>query len=327
MARQHPYAPWRRLILVPCWIIQILFPGFTLGLAAVGISLILRNDSDDNVDESYDGSLRANLAIGWIYIIFSALCIILTITEIVSILRRKLRPLIFLTTNVFKSTCWTALFILGFWDRFRVSQKTLPNILSLVVNIILLLAFYIPLAHGAIIFHRNRKASKYEPVNPKHASYNSTSEPVPEAFPHAYKSFTTIEQTTDLEANDRTTGRPRRLSYNHKRDTRFDSYKQTRRSFSDSNVVGSVAGKPTEAPFSVRSRSSYGDEQAVGDEMIGTEDLLSWRLGTLAICLVLYQGVWIDGLEFYFFVHIDWLQLSSTSIGGLRKTTAFSEVR
>ncbi|RAL66726.1 hypothetical protein DID88_007509 [Monilinia fructigena] len=254
MARQHPYAPWRRLILVPCWIIQILFPGFTLGIAAVGISLIIRNDFDDNDYESYDGSLRANLAIGWIYIIFSALCIILTITEIVSILRRKLRPLIFLITNVFKSTCWTALFILSFWDRFRVSQKTLPNILSLVVNIILLLAFYIPLAHGAIIFHHNRKVSQYEPVDPKHASYNS-SEPFPEAFPHAYKSFTTIEQTTDLEANDRTTGRPRRLSYNHKRDTRFDSYKQTRRSFSDSNVVGSVAANPTEAPFSVRSRS------------------------------------------------------------------------
>ncbi|KAA8570155.1 hypothetical protein MFRU_005g02890 [Monilinia fructicola] len=256
MARQHPYAPWRRLILVPCWIIQVLFPGFTLGIAAVGISLIIRKDLGENDDGTYDGSFRTNLAIGWVYITFSALCLMLTITEIVFILRRQLMPLIFLAMNVFKSTCWTALFILGFWGRFCVSQKTLPNILSLVVNIILILAFYIPLAHGAIIFHRNRQASQYEPVNPKHASYNSTSEPFPEAFPHAYKSFTTVEQTTDLEANNRTTGRPRRLSYNHKRDTRFDSYKQTRRSFSDPNVVGNMAANPTEPPFSVRSRSS-----------------------------------------------------------------------
>lgn len=77
-------------------------------------------------------------SIGWVYITFSALCLMLTITEIVFILRRQLMPLIFLAMNVFKSTCWTALFILGFWGRFRVSQKTLPNILSLVVNIILM---------------------------------------------------------------------------------------------------------------------------------------------------------------------------------------------
>lgn len=62
MARQHPYAPWRRLILVPCWIIQVLFPGFTLGIAAVGISLIIRKDLGENDDGTYDGSFRANLA-------------------------------------------------------------------------------------------------------------------------------------------------------------------------------------------------------------------------------------------------------------------------
>lgn len=104
--------------------------------------------------------------------------------------------------------------------------------------------------------HRNLQAAKYEPVNLKHASYDSTTEPFPDTFPQAYRNFTTIEETTDLEANDHTTGRPRRLSYNHTRDTRFDSYKSARRSFSDPNVVESMVVSPTEASLPTRSRSS-----------------------------------------------------------------------
>lgn len=58
MASQHPYAPWRRLILIPCWIIQILFPGFTFAIVAVGIAEIMSNDFDD---DSYDGDIRTSL--------------------------------------------------------------------------------------------------------------------------------------------------------------------------------------------------------------------------------------------------------------------------
>lgn len=54
MASQHPYAPWRRLIMVPCWIIQTLFPGFTFGIAAASIALIMRNDFDDDEDDDFD---------------------------------------------------------------------------------------------------------------------------------------------------------------------------------------------------------------------------------------------------------------------------------
>ncbi|QSZ32339.1 hypothetical protein DSL72_001913 [Monilinia vaccinii-corymbosi] len=262
MAKEHPYAPWRRLVLVPCWIIEVLFPGFTLGLVTMGVSSIIRHDFDDDGDESsrYDGHVRARLAIGFVNIIFSAWCIIATSAEIVFVLRRKMRPLVFLIVNIFKSSCWTALFILSFWGEFRVSQRTMPNIISRVVDLILLLAFYIPLAHGAIVFHGSCKASEYEPVGSKHASFSSTtSEPFPADFPPAYKTFTTIEQTADLEANGRTAGSPRRLRYNHVRDTRFDSYRRKRRSLSSPRIVGSgngdVVASPMEASLSGGSRS------------------------------------------------------------------------
>ncbi|TGO15612.1 hypothetical protein BTUL_0038g00420 [Botrytis tulipae] len=231
MTSQHPYAPWRRLILIPCWIVQIIFPGFTFGIVAVAISKIMSNDFDDDSD---DNDIRIAL-------------------------RHKLKPIVFLMMNIFKCASWTALFVVSLWNAFGVVKRTMPSVISLVVDIILLLAFYIPLAHGSLILHCNRKAAQYEPVNLKHNSFDSTTESFPDAFPQAYKSLTNIEETTDLEANDHTTGRPRRLSYNHTRDTRFDSYKQTRRSFSDPYIVERMIASPRQASistFSTRSRSS-----------------------------------------------------------------------
>ncbi|KAF7959431.1 hypothetical protein EAE96_001049 [Botrytis aclada] len=256
MASQYPYAPWRRLILIPCWIVQILFSGFALAIVAVTIAHIMSDDFDDDID---DNDVRIALSIGWAYIVFIGLCIILTITEIVLMFRHKLKLIVFLMMNIFKCASWTALFVVSLWNAFGVVKRTMPNIVSLVVDIILLLAFYIPLAHGSLIMHRNRKAAQYEPVNLKHNSFDSATESFPDAFPQAFKSLTNIEETTDLEANDHTTGRPRRLSYNHTRDTRFDSYKQTRRSFSDPHIVESMVASPTQASISTlstRSRSS-----------------------------------------------------------------------
>ncbi|KAJ8067874.1 hypothetical protein OCU04_003461 [Sclerotinia nivalis] len=245
MASEHPYAPWRRLILVPCWFIQLLLSGFTLVIIAVVVAQFMRDDfGDDDDDDDYNGDFKTSFGIGWFYIIFSGVYIILTITEIVLMLRHKLKPIVFLNMNVLKSTSWTVLFIVSCWNAFGLFKEMIPSFVGLIVHIILLLAFYIPLAHGSMIMRRNRKAAEYEPVNLKHVSYDSTTEPSPDAFPQVYKAFTATEETTDLEANNHTTGRPRRLSYNHTRDTRFDSYKQTRRSFSDPNVMQSMVVSP-----------------------------------------------------------------------------------
>jgi hypothetical protein len=152
------------------------------------------------------------------------------------------------------------------------------------------LAFYIPLIHGSLVYHRYRSGSIYHAVDIKRFSDKSEAiEQFSPTFPQAYKSLTTTEvrddveqfppsfpeayipltttevvDDVDLEANTSNTPtetqRPRRLSYNHVRDTRFDSYKQTRRSFSDPNVVREM-GSPTAelgkgTPTTERSRSS-----------------------------------------------------------------------
>ncbi|APA15813.1 predicted protein [Sclerotinia sclerotiorum 1980 UF-70] len=244
MANEHPYAPWRRMILVPCWIIQILLSGFTLVIISIVVARFMRDDSGDGGgdDDDYNGDFKTSFGIAWFYIVFSSIYIILTITEIVLMLRHKLKPIIFFNMNVLKSTSWTVLFIISCWNSFGLF-KIMPNSVGLIFHIILLLAFYIPLTHGFLIMYRNHKAAKYELVNFKHVSYDSTTEPFPDTFPQIYKAFTTVE-TADLEANNQTTERPRRLSYNHIRDTRFDTYKQTRRSFSDPNVMRSMTASP-----------------------------------------------------------------------------------
>ncbi|CAD6449016.1 17ef9a2c-dd50-4640-aba5-11f20fd69162 [Sclerotinia trifoliorum] len=246
MATEHPYAPWRRLILVPCWIIQVLLSGFTLVINAVAVAQFMRDDSGD--DDDYNGDFKTSFGIAWFYIVFSSVYIILTITEIILMLRHKLKPIMFLNMNILKSTSSTILFIISCWNAFGIFKKIMPSFVGLIIHIILLLAFYIPLTHGSLIMRRNLKAAKYEPVDPKHASYDSTTEPFPDTFPDTfpqiYKAFTTVVEITDLEANNQTPERPRRLSYNHTRDTRFDSYKQTRRSFSDPSVMRSMAASP-----------------------------------------------------------------------------------
>ncbi|KAM3071742.1 hypothetical protein ACMFMG_009612 [Clarireedia jacksonii] len=199
-------------------------------------------------------------SIGWLYLIFCGLCMILTITEMVILLRRKLPPLAFLIMNVLKSAFWTALFVLDFVSASHRLRLRLA-LVGIIIDVILILAFYIPLIHGALIYHRYRSGSIYRAVDTKRFSDTSeTVEEFPSSFPQAYKSLTTIEVTHDIDieahATDVPTSMPRRLSYNHTRDTRFDSYKQARRSFSDPNVVMGMASPMRDPPTMERSRSS-----------------------------------------------------------------------
>jgi hypothetical protein len=65
MAAHHPYAPWRRVILVPCWIIQLLLPAFTFVVMALAISVLMRDDfdgDDDDDDDFDDDDIKTSLS-------------------------------------------------------------------------------------------------------------------------------------------------------------------------------------------------------------------------------------------------------------------------
>lgn len=81
------------------------------------------------------------------------------------------------------------------------------------------LCFLIPLIYGSIIYHRFRKnGGAYKAVDLTH--------PVGDLGETAYPSqYTPFVQDHDMEAGRRVPG-ARRLSYNHTKDTRFESYRQ-----------------------------------------------------------------------------------------------------
>lgn len=79
-------------------------------------------------------------------------------------LRHKLKPIVFLIMNVFKSACWTALFAVSLWNAFRVVNRTVPGIVSLVVDIVLL-----------YVTSRSRWSEDQAPTNQTSTDSHSTS--------------------------------------------------------------------------------------------------------------------------------------------------------
>jgi hypothetical protein len=159
--------------------------------------------------------------------------------------------------NAIKTGIWTVIFILDIVSAVNSSART-TSIIGLLIDVVLLyvlhfrgiiflaffltchsLSFWIPLIYGSVIYHRSRRTARYKPV--EHPLSMPQSNIAPTEYPSQYKKFVTEEHHDDVESAP---GRPRRLSYNHQRDTRFESYRQERTSFSDPGAVERAMGSP-----------------------------------------------------------------------------------
>jgi hypothetical protein len=94
------------------------------------------------------------------------------------------------------------------------------------------LCFLAPLIYGSVIYHRSRKdGGSYKPVD--HPYQNPVADfGAPTAYPSQYKAFV---QESDIESN-RVPG-ARRLSYNHQKDPRFESYRRASNSYGDASIL------------------------------------------------------------------------------------------
>lgn len=91
--------------------------------------------------------------------------------------------------------------------------------------------------YGSVVYRRSRKEARtYKPVEPSSVPQDGVE---PAEYPSKYMQFVQ-EEPEDVEARP---GRPRRLSYNHQRDTRFESYRHERTSFDPSPTERSL-GSP-----------------------------------------------------------------------------------
>ena len=252
MANDRKHSPWRKSVLIPFWCIQIFF--MLLFIALLGLALGVLDTYENNNDEDWDNTQFDNVSdpehvvhvatdlIVPVWITICVICLVLTITEIILLARQKLRPLAFLIMNVIKTAIWTTLFILDIVSAVTEGGRTV-SVVGIIIDVILLyvspppssmhptnvlrrLSFWTPLIYSSVIYHRFRHEQKsYKPVDhpysvPINTSYESQ-------FPKAYA---TPETHSDLESNMGTTnvgGRARGVSFNHERDTRYDTYRKS----------------------------------------------------------------------------------------------------
>ncbi|KAL2065740.1 hypothetical protein VTL71DRAFT_3410 [Oculimacula yallundae] len=243
----HSHAPWRKSVLIPCWTVQLGLELIMIGLLSVAVGVLVHYDNQDY--DYYSGEdektiEKAGKVIGPVWIALIAACLILTITEIVLLARKKLKPLTFLITNILKSAFWGALFIIDIISAVNSSSSRTASAVALLIEAALLLSFWLPLIYASIIYHRFRKGRQYKPVNnpntyggaagaqtqgTQFTQYSTA--PIPAyPIPEPYKGYGQ-QSTNDLEAQQNQQQRQdaggRRLSYNHQRDPRFEQYRRT----------------------------------------------------------------------------------------------------
>ncbi|TVY21591.1 hypothetical protein LARI1_G000159 [Lachnellula arida] len=223
MASQHAHAPWRKTVLIPFWTIQLGFMLAFIGLLAVATGVLAAWKQTDNMgdflDEESDNAVTvASQIVIPIYITVCAICLVLTITEIILLARHKLKPKAFVIMNVIKSVVFTVVLVLDIIS--LVSVRTTSLVGSIPIDGVLFLSFLIPLIYGSVIYHRSRKSRIYRPI--EHPSLVPEDNIASTGYPSQYKKFVAEEQHEDVESSS---GRPRRLSYNHQRDTKFESYR------------------------------------------------------------------------------------------------------
>lgn len=136
--------------------------------------------------------------------------LVLTIAEIVQVGRRKLTPVFYLISNTLKAVVWTGLTIASIvltqrQDDYRSGTRTG---ITIVVTIILLCFFILPMIYGIIVAVKTKKARRaggYKGVDPllSNTGYSA-------------------QAPGNVELESQTHG-----VYNHQKDTRFESYRQS----------------------------------------------------------------------------------------------------
>ncbi|RDW77602.1 hypothetical protein BP6252_05655 [Coleophoma cylindrospora] len=237
MATNHAHAPWRKTVLIPFWTLQLLF--LLIMLVLLVMVLVLADVAVNELNNdgyNVDGSLTLVKIIDGIWTGLNCVCLGLTITEIVLLARYKLTPRFFLISNVIKSTILTAIFVYDIVTAVTHTSTRKTSAFGFIVDIALLLCFYIPLIYGARIFHRNKHAYiPVEPVLTQDTSYVSGMGAV-EMPGRQYGHFASAAPgKRDLEAGSDFGGpivssdgrepfRGRILSYNQEQDTTYNAY-------------------------------------------------------------------------------------------------------
>ncbi|MCJ1383792.1 hypothetical protein MMC17_006906 [Xylographa soralifera] len=173
--------PWHKRVLIPFWVLQIIFMCIQVASASLGIywntgtsstsNTTVYTDNSSNTTTYTSGSINSgyvytnggtyyysynNAAVIALYAIILAIALIgllFSLAEIILFARHHLTPTKYFVSNLLKFLAWTALFCVGIANAVLYGTY----VLSLAINIVVELLFLGTLIYGSVIFHRFRK--------------------------------------------------------------------------------------------------------------------------------------------------------------------------
>jgi hypothetical protein len=108
---QKDQTPWLKRVLIPFWIIRILFMVLFAGLFAIAIAAIgVASSEDDNQLDKKAWHLGIGIAV--FFLILLLLCLILDIVAIIKFARHNLSPRSMVIMNTIQTAIWTFLVVL-----------------------------------------------------------------------------------------------------------------------------------------------------------------------------------------------------------------------
>ncbi|CAF9930566.1 hypothetical protein IMSHALPRED_008220 [Imshaugia aleurites] len=130
--RFHSKSPWLKRVLIPFWAFQII-----LMLSLISVFVVLRGSPINQ---------NSNVII---VVIISAVCIVLSVTEIILFAATRLHPLTYLILQLTKTKTWFVLFVLS-WPFSLVGD--------FVWTLVLFITFLSALIYASVVYHRHRRA-------------------------------------------------------------------------------------------------------------------------------------------------------------------------
>ncbi|RDL36093.1 uncharacterized protein BP5553_06705 [Venustampulla echinocandica] len=212
----HEHAPWRKLVLIPCWTFQLFFLLVEIILLAAVLSSLDVLPKD--VGASTLGKATHIGVALWIAI--CSIMLLFSIIEIVLLDLKHLKPLIFVIMNTFKTTLWTAWFLIDMVS-FAKSKPEIVAIVGASIEGVLLASFWVPFIYGCVVYHRCRNEQKsYRQVHMSEHQRNSSHTPK-----STLADVELQELYDDIPAAPADTGTPPTASYNYQRANGFETYR------------------------------------------------------------------------------------------------------
>lgn len=166
---------WLKRVLIPLWVIQLIFTILVLLSASVGLGVWQENA--DDFSEEYDNTEDVEKAIkigAGVYIAVSSVTILFNIVEIVLFARKRLNPIVAVVLNSITTLIWVVIVILAIVALVQSGVSVLGFIFFLVITA----TCKGKLLYASMVLHRYRKAVRdrgaYTPAQVEAGTFDTT---------------------------------------------------------------------------------------------------------------------------------------------------------